>query len=183
MRGSGRSAATSAAGEGGKYGFVALIALTAIVLDQITKLWVARSMELYESTPVFSWLNLTYVRNTGAAFSLFADHSATVRIPFFIVMSIVAAAAVLYFVRQTPATQRSVLLGCALVLGGAVGNLIDRVAYGEVVDFVDVHWRGMHWPAFNVADSCISVGVGLLLLRGVFVRDGSEDQAERPAAA
>lgn len=168
--------------ESGKYLLVAGVAIVVIVLDQITKLWVAGAMQLHESIPVFSWFNLTYVRNPGAAFSLFADHSSVFRVPFFIGVSLVAAVAIGFFVHQTPATQRSVLIGCGLVLGGAIGNLIDRVAYGEVIDFADAHWRGMHWPAFNVADAGISVGVGLLLLRGVFVRD-DETQAERPAAA
>ena len=74
------------------------------------------------------------------------------------------------------------LVACGLVLGGAIGNLIDRLAYGEVIDFALAHWKGYYWPAFNVADSGISVGVAVLLLRGVFVRDDQDSQAERPAA-
>jgi signal peptidase II len=169
--------------EPGKYGFVLLVALVVIVLDQITKSWIASSMELYESIRIFSWCNLTYVRNTGAAFSLFADHSAAFRVPFFGVVFLLAGTAIVFFVRQTPATQRLVLVACGLVLGGALGNLIDRVLHGAVIDFVDVHWRGMHWPAFNVADSAISVGVVVLLLRGVFVGDDPRPEAERTAAA
>lgn len=169
--------------EQGKYLLVAGVALVVIVLDQITKLWIDATMQLHESIVVFSWFNLTYVRNPGAAFSLFADHSSAFRVPFFIGVSLVAGAAIAFFVKQTPPTQRAVLIACGLVLGGAIGNLIDRVAYGEVIDFADAHWRGMHWPAFNVADACISVGVGLLLLRGVFVRDDSESEARGSAAA
>jgi len=169
--------------ERGKYAFVLLIALGVIVLDQITKALVAGSMELYESIRVFSWCNLTYVRNTGAAFSLFADRSAAFRVPFFAVVFLLAGGAIAFFVRQTPATHRLVLAACGLVLGGALGNLVDRVLHGAVIDFVDVHWRGMHWPAFNVADSAISVGVVLLLLRGVFVGDDPRSEAERTAAA
>ena len=167
----------------GKYLRVGGVALVVVILDQLTKLWVASAMQLHESIAVFSWFNLTYVRNPGAAFSLFADHSSAFRVPFFILVSLVAGTAIAFFVRQTPASQRSVLVACGLVLGGALGNLIDRVAYGEVIDFADAHWQGMHWPAFNVADACISVGVGLLLLRGVFVRDEPRGEAERPAAA
>lgn len=169
--------------ETGKYALVAGVAAAAVVVDQLTKLWVASSMELHQSIAVFSWFNLTYVRNPGAAFSLFADHSSAFRVPFFALVFLLAGGAIAFFVRQTPASQRAVLVACGLVLGGAVGNLIDRVAYGEVIDFADAHWRGMHWPAFNVADSCISIGVGLLLLRGVFVSDDSESEAQRPAAA
>jgi signal peptidase II len=168
--------------EGGKYLLVGGVAAVVIVLDQITKLWVASSMQLHESIPVFSWFNLTYVRNPGAAFSLFADHSSSFRVPFFTVVFLLAGGAIGFFVKQTPPTQVAVLVACGLVLGGALGNLIDRIAYGEVIDFADAHWRGMHWPAFNVADACISVGVCLMLLRGVFVND-DEPQPQRSVVA
>jgi signal peptidase II len=169
--------------ESGKYLLVACVALVVVVADQLTKMWVASAMHLHESIAVFSWFNLTYVRNAGAAFSMFADHSSAFRVPFFAAAAVVGGVAIAYFVHQTPATQRSVLVACGLVLGGAVGNLIDRVAYGEVIDFADAHLGGMHWPAFNVADACISVGVCWLLLRGIFVRDDRQSEAQRPAAA
>lgn len=159
----------SSSGERGKYIWVSIVALAVVLLDQVTKLWVAASMRLHESIPVVpDFFNLTYVRNTGAAFSLFAGHDASYRVPFFIVVSLVAAGVILSLVRSTPASQKSALLGCALVLGGAVGNLIDRIAYGEVIDFLDVYWGDWHWPAFNVADSAITSGVVLLLFGGVF---------------
>jgi signal peptidase II len=169
--------------ESGKYVLVASVAVAAVAADQATKAWIASSMHLHQSIELLSWFSLTYVRNTGAAFSMFADNSSAFRIPFFVVTAVVAAVALGYFVRHTPARQRTALVACGLVLGGAIGNLIDRVAYGEVIDFADAHWNGMHWPAFNVADACISVGVGLLLLRGVFVRDDRESEAPRTAAA
>ena len=169
--------------ESGKYLLVGVVAVVVIALDQLTKAWVAGAMQLHQSIAVLSWFNLTYVRNPGAAFSLFADHSSAFRIPFFALVFVLAGGAIAFFVRQTPASQKLVLAACGLVLGGALGNLIDRVAYGEVIDFADAHWNGMHWPAFNVADSCISIGVTLLLVRGVFVRDEDDRQAERPAAA
>jgi signal peptidase II len=171
------------AGESGKYLLVGIVAAVVIALDQLTKVWIASSMHLHQSIPVFSWFNLTYVRNPGAAFSLFADHSSAFRVPFFALVFVLAGGAIAFFVRQTPASQKSVLIACGLVLGGALGNLIDRIAYGEVIDFADAHLNGMHWPAFNVADSCISIGVCLLLLRGVFVRDEGDQKVERPAAA
>jgi signal peptidase II len=169
--------------ESGKYPLVGGVALVVIAADQATKLWIASTMHLHQSIAVLSWFNLTYVRNTGAAFSMFADNSSAFRVPFFVATAIVAAIALAYFVRHTPARQRLTLVACGLVLGGAIGNLIDRVAYGEVIDFADAHWHGMHWPAFNVADACITVGVGLLLLRGIFVRDDRENEAPRQAAA
>jgi signal peptidase II len=169
--------------ERGKYGLVAAIVVVIIVLDQITKLWVASAMELHESIQVFPWLNLTYVRNTGAAFSMFSGQPAAFRVPFFTIVSLLAGGAIMLFIRQTPASQRAVLIASALVLGGAIGNLIDRLVYGEVIDFVDVHWRGMHWPAFNVADSCITVGVILLLLRTLFTSEEATARApSRPAS-
>jgi signal peptidase II len=158
--------------EGGKYLWVASVALAIVLLDQVTKLWIAASMRLHQSIPIIEgFFDLTYVRNTGAAFSMFAGHSATFRVPFFVIVSTVAVVVILSFVRSTPANQKAALLGCAFVLGGAVGNLIDRIAYGEVIDFLDVYYRGWHWPAFNVADTFISTGVILLLIRGVFTRD------------
>ena len=163
------------ASAGGKYLWVAIVALSIVLLDQVTKLWVAASMRLHQSTPVVDgFFNLTYVRNTGAAFSMFADHAAGFRVPFFVVASLVAVVVILSFVRHVPASQKLALAGCAFVLGGAVGNLIDRIAYGEVIDFLDVYWRDWHWPAFNVADSFITVGVVVLLLRGVLVREDAE---------
>jgi signal peptidase II len=169
--------------ESGKYLLVIGVAAAVVAADQATKTWVASAMHLHQSIEVFSWFNLTYVRNAGAAFSMFADNSSAFRVPFFALVAVVAGGAIAYFVHQTPASQRSTLIACGLVLGGALGNLIDRVAYGEVIDFADAHWRGMHWPAFNVADSGISVGVCLLLLRGIFVRDDGGREAQRSAAA
>ena len=169
--------------ETGKYVLVGVVATVVIVLDQITKFWIASTMRLHQSIEIFSWFDLTYVRNPGAAFSLFADHSSAFRVPFFALVFVLAGGAIAFFVRQTPASQKSVLVACGLVLGGAIGNLIDRIAYGEVIDFALAHWNEYYWPAFNVADSGISVGVVILLLRGVFVRDDQNDQAERPAAA
>ena len=163
---------SASARAGGKYLWVISVALGIVLLDQVTKLWVAASMQLHQSIPVIEgFFDLTYVRNTGAAFSMFAGHSAAFRVPFFIIVSTIALVVILSFVRSTPASHKAALLGCAFVLGGAVGNLIDRVAYGEVIDFLDVYWRGWHWPAFNVADTFITSGVILLLIRGVFTAE------------
>ncbi len=156
----------------GKYVLVLSIALVIVLLDQVTKIWIDTDMRLYESIPVFDgWFSLTYVRNTGAAFSMFADLPEAYRVPFFFGVAVLATAAILYFVYSTPPSQKVVLIACGFVLGGAVGNLIDRVAYGSVIDFLDVYYGDWHWPAFNVADSFISIGVGLLLFSSVFTRD------------
>jgi signal peptidase II len=155
-------------GELRKYVLVAVTVAVVVLADQLTKHWVAATFSLHQSVPVFaSWFHLTYVRNTGAAFSVLAGKSAAFRVPFFTLASLVAGAAIIGFVRRTPASQRLVLVACGAVLGGALGNLIDRLTHGEVIDFVDLHWQGFHWPAFNVADSCITVGVLTLLVHSL----------------
>jgi signal peptidase II len=148
---------------GSSLGVVAVVAAI-VTLDQLTKWWVMRTFELHESVPVIDGVfNLTYVRNTGAAFGLFAGLPATVRGPFFALVSLGALVVLVLLLRGLGPGQRLLRLALASVLGGAIGNMIDRLRYGEVVDFLDVYWRQYHWPAFNVADSCITVGVVVML--------------------
>lgn len=131
-----------------------------VVADQVTKYCVDRWMPLHHSIPVIDGLfSLTYIRNTGAAFGIFAGSAAAFRLPFLIVFSLVAVGFVVAMLRRLPATQTGLITALAFILGGAVGNLIDRVAYGEVIDFLDFYWGRYHWPAFNIADSFITVGV------------------------
>ena len=152
--------------------FVALIAGTVLAADQLTKSIIRQSVPLYESLPVVdSFFHITHVRNTGGAFSLFADAGDAIRIPFFLLASSVALGALLYFVRQVPADRRGLLFALAGVLGGALGNLADRIMFGRVTDFLDVQWQGYHWPAFNVADSFITTGVVILIAHSLFARD------------
>ncbi len=137
-------------------------AAAAIVLvDQLTK-WAALS-QLRPGEPVAltGFFNLTLVFNRGAAFSFLAD-AAGWQQPFFIAVALIAAAVVSWMLWRTP-ERRLLCVGLALILGGALGNLWDRVAYGHVVDFLDLHAFGWHWPAFNVADSAISVGAATLI--------------------
>jgi signal peptidase II len=120
-------------------------------------------MQLFDSIPLIeSFFHLTYVRNKGAAFS-FLSH-ASWRLPFFITVSIVASLVILIAFRKLRDDQKLAHSALALIFSGAVGNLIDRVRLGEVIDFLDVHWYRHHWPAFNVADSLICVGVFLLAI-------------------
>ncbi len=142
-----------------------LLATTAIilVLDQLTKIYIDRSFRLYESiTVIENFFSITYVRNKGAAFGIFAESS--FRIPFFLTVGVVAAAAILWYISRLDAEKKLAPFALALIFSGALGNLIDRVRLGEVIDFLDAHWYQHHWPAFNVADSAITVGVGLLLI-------------------
>lgn len=147
----------------------AVIAAAVVGLDQATKAWVDAAFQLYESRPVVEGLfHLTYVRNPGAAFGLLAGWSAQWRQPFFVGITAVALGAILWILARLEAGRPWTLAALALVFGGAVGNLIDRIAWGEVIDFLDVFWRGYHWPAFNVADSAITVGMTILIADELF---------------
>ena len=131
-----------------------------VAADQVTKLCVDRWMPLHHSIPVIdSLFSLTYIRNTGAAFGIFAGSAAAFRLPFLIIFSLVAIGFVVTMLRRLPDNQTGLITALAFIIGGAVGNLIDRIAYGEVIDFLDFYWRSYHWPAFNLADSFITVGV------------------------
>jgi len=140
------------------------VALVVAALDQMTKAIVERSMTLHESIPLLPFLALTYARNTGAAFSLLAHAPAALRLTLFLSVSVIAIGIVWRYVGRTDAAERWTLVGLGGVLGGAVGNLIDRACLGEVRDFIELHYRQWSWPVFNVADASICVGVGLLLL-------------------
>lgn len=145
------------------YEMLALIAVLVIALDQFTKKLVATHFQLHQSVPIIpNFFDLVYVRNKGAAFGILAD--TPYRVLILLVTTSVAVGFLVWLYRQFKPDQ--VLARCAvsLVLGGALGNLIDRLRFGEVVDFIYVHWFEHYWPAFNVADSAICVGVGLLLL-------------------
>jgi len=142
-----------------------LVSAAAVVLDQITKRLVAGSLPLHDSREIVSGLlSLTHVRNRGAAFGVGNGADLPYQAVLFAVLSVAALIAIATYALKLPAAQRWPQWALALIMGGAVGNLIDRIAYGYVIDFVDVYWRSYHWPAFNVADSCISVGVVMLIV-------------------
>jgi signal peptidase II len=139
--------------------------LAAIVaVDQLTKIIVDRSMALYHSIPLIDgFFSLTYVRNTGAAFGIFAGSAEVFRRPFLIAVSLVAIGFIFIMLRRLPDNEKGLITALAFIVGGAIGNLIDRLIYGEVVDFLDCFWGSYHWPAFNIADSFITIGVGLTI--------------------
>jgi signal peptidase II len=134
-----------------------------IALDWLTKQRVSEALDLYRPQEVFSWLNITLAHNYGAAFSFLADAGGWQRV-FFIALASVVSVVLLVWLLRLPREEWVTGLGLALVLGGAIGNLVDRIQLGYVVDFIDVHVGGWHYPAFNVADSAITCGVVLLLL-------------------
>jgi len=144
--------------------FYTVIAVV-VILDQLTKWWVVNGFVLYESKVIIAgFFNLTYITNTGAAFGILAGAQNWWRQAFFTVIGITAMGVILYFYHKYGKNDKLYGLGLALVGGGAIGNLIDRTLQGSVVDFLDFHIGTHHWPAFNVADSAIFVGVGILLV-------------------
>ena len=137
------------------------LAAAVAAADQLTKLAAVRALVLHEPVAVLPFVNLTLVHNRGAAFSFLAGAGGWQRW-FFIVLTIVIAAAIAAWLARGAWRRGATATSLALVLGGAVGNLVDRVRLGYVIDFVDVHAAGWHWPAFNVADAAISCGAVLL---------------------
>jgi len=143
-----------------KVKLVAGLLIAIVLLDQVTKWFVDRSMPLYRSIPVIDgFFDLTYIRNTGAAFGILAGSGAAFRLPFLMLFSFLAIGFIIVMLRRLPERETGLIIALTFILGGAIGNLIDRFAYGEVIDFLDFYWANYHWPAFNVADSFITIGV------------------------
>lgn len=150
----------------GKQRFAELwIAVAIVVLDQLTKFIVRQQFELHESVVVIrGFFDLTRVHNTGAAFGMLNGTDFPLKSIVLALISTAALAGVALYAAMLPRQQWLARIGLAFILGGAAGNLIDRVAFGHVVDFFDFYWRGWHFWAFNVADAAITVGVGLMIL-------------------
>jgi signal peptidase II len=145
---------------------VVLLLLVIVPLDQATKIIVDRMLPLHESIPVIeNFFSLTYIRNTGAAFGLLAQSGELFRRTFLIGFSLAAIGFIIIMLRRLPENEKVLTIALGFILAGAVGNLIDRLLYGEVIDFLDFYWNGYHWPAFNVADSFITIGVVLIMVR------------------
>ncbi|HEY6280948.1 MAG TPA: signal peptidase II [Burkholderiales bacterium] len=147
-----------------------VISALVIVLDQVTKYWVSQSLAPGAGVPVTPFFNLVLTYNTGAAFSFLSQASGWQR-GFFILIAALASLLIIYFIRRYHREKRF-SFGLSLILGGAVGNLWDRIVLGHVVDFLDFYIQAYHWPAFNVADSAITCGAALLIW----------DSFNRPAA-
>jgi len=147
---------------------VGLITLPVLILDQASKHLVASRMALYQSISLIPhWLDITYTRNPGAAFSLFVNLPAWLRTYFLFSLSAAAIVALLILLAYT-AELNLTAISLALILAGAAGNLIDRARAGEVTDFIDVHYYSHHYPIFNVADCAITIGVALILISSLF---------------
>lgn len=144
------------------------VSLLVLIFDQASKLTIDASMQLNESIPLLPYFNLTYVHNTGAAFSFLAKAGGWQRW-LFAGLAIVMSAIMAVWLARLQKHETLLAIALSMILGGAVGNLIDRVAYGYVIDFLDVYYQQWHWPAFNIADSAICIGVGLMLLENLGV--------------
>ncbi len=159
--------------------FLLPISGSIILLDQITKVAVQKRFQLHESIVVIEgFFSLTYILNPGAAFGFLANQGATFRMIFFGVVSVIALILLGLFFRDTAEDDTLALMAISLLFGGAIGNMIDRVRLGEVVDFLDFYIGEHHWPAFNVADSAITVGISLMMLHIFFQKKESPENLE-----
>ncbi|MEW8013346.1 MAG: signal peptidase II [Candidatus Sedimenticola endophacoides] len=153
------------------------LSLLVIGLDQLTKQLVEASLLVYERVSLLPFFNLTLAYNEGAAFSFLSDQGGWQRW-FFVVLALVVTTALVVWLRQLGRGERRVAIALALIIGGAVGNLIDRLLFGHVIDFLDFYYGRWHWPTFNLADSAIFLGVVLMLLDAL--RDGRDPVPPRP---
>jgi signal peptidase II len=148
-----------------KYWILLVFCIGVLLLDQWTKSMVVQKLPLYQRVEVIQgFFNLTHVRNTGGAFGIFGGEKGGLGSILFVVVSLIAVGAIIVLFLRIKENERTLAISFSLILGGAAGNLIDRLRYGDVVDFLDFHLSTYHWPAFNVADSAICIGIGLMAL-------------------
>jgi signal peptidase II len=148
-----------------KYWILLIVFLVVIALDQSTKLMIQQTLPLHKTVEIFpGFFNLIHVRNTGGAFGIFGGEKGPVGSVLFVVASLIAVGILVVLFLRVKEHEKTLAFSLALLLSGAIGNLIDRVSYGEVVDFLDFHVSSTHWPAFNIADSAISIGIALMAL-------------------
>ena len=148
-----------------KYVFLFFMSGVLVIMDQYSKLMVSLHIPLnYSVKVVEGFFSLTHIRNSGVAFGLFASQQSEYKALMFVAISTIAIIAILVIFHQTPKEKKMVQMGLVLIFSGAIGNLIDRVLHGEVIDFVDFFINGHHFPAFNIADSCITIGVTLMVI-------------------
>lgn len=147
-------------------------AAVVLLLDQVTKIVIERATQTGEIRAIIpGLLNLVHTRNTGMAFSLFAETDPAIVRPLLIAFSVVTIGMVIWFLHSSHSSSGATMWGLSFVLGGALGNLADRILHGSVFDFVDAHVGVHHWPAFNLADSAITVGAALVIWELLFARE------------
>ena len=152
-----------------KYLKLAGVAGTVVILDQITKAVIFAFLPQHHSISVLpGFFNLTHIQNPGGAFGFMANQSLSWRNWIFLFISSLAIGIIFYFYKNTPKTHPLLSTGFALIFGGALGNMIDRIRFGKVIDFLDIYIGSYHWPAFNIADSAISIGMAIFLYHLLF---------------
>lgn len=152
-----------------KYIKLTVIAGLIIIFDQITKIAILNFLPLHDSVPVISgFFNITHIHNPGGAFGFLAESSPALRGIVFLLISGLAICMIFYFYLKIPSNYPWLQIALALIFGGAIGNMIDRVRFGEVVDFLDFFIGQLHWPAFNVADSAITIGMTVFVIHLLF---------------
>ena len=152
-----------------KYIRLVVIGGVIVIIDQLTKFFIVKYLPLHDTVPVVSGLfNIIHIKNPGGAFGLLANLTPGMRTFIFLFISSLAVGLILYFYIKTPVNQAWLAAGFALIFGGAIGNLIDRIRFGVVTDFLDFYISKYHWPAFNVADSAITVGIGIFIVHLLF---------------
>jgi signal peptidase II len=149
------------------------VSVLVVILDQVTKQLAESRLAWGEPVEIYSWFNLMLAYNRGAAFSFLSDAAGWQRW-FFIIIGGVAVIVILFWMRRLSSSEHLTAASLALILGGAVGNIIDRFLYGHVVDFIQWHYQDWYWPAFNVADSAITVGVTFLIAASLVARRGDD---------
>ncbi|MCF6217274.1 MAG: signal peptidase II [Gammaproteobacteria bacterium] len=149
--------------------------LTAAIfaLDLATKFWVSGALSLYEVIPVNSFFNIVLAHNSGAAFSFLADAGGWQRW-FFTAIALLVSVVIVVWLKRLPVNEKLQAVALASILGGALGNVFDRIVHGYVVDFLDFHYKSYHWPAFNVADMAIMMGAALLIWHTIFCQQPAE---------
>jgi len=158
------------------------LSVVVIALDQLTKYLVSDSLRLFESIPLLPSLNLVLAHNTGAAFSFLSDAGGWQRW-FFVALAIGVSVVLVVWISRLKQHESRLAVALSLVLGGALGNVWDRIVHGYVVDFIDVYYGDWHWPAFNVADAAICVGAALLIIDALFNNDSVENEDAKAGAA
>jgi signal peptidase II len=156
-----------------KYKLAAYVSLVIIVADQITKWIIRTNIPLYSRINVLPFFDITHLRNTGAAFGILRGLPESLRFPLFAIVLVIAILAVIIFLKKVAENDRIIVISLGLILGGAIGNSIDRFRFGYVTDFLGFHWFGnlqYQWPPFNVADSAITIGVILILFDTLFLK-------------
>ena len=139
------------------------LSVLVLVLDQATKIVASNTLDMHQPIAVFSWFNFTLMHNSGAAFSFLSEAGGWQRW-FFTIVALVVSAVIFYWIKKLSAAEKLQAIALAMVLGGALGNVIDRILYGYVIDFIQWYYDTWYWPAFNIADSAITVGVTLLIV-------------------